>query len=112
MDRLRELRPEISRIRNESVDEGLRGDLFLAVLELEQLQEFLRTRLDYRETHDLMKRYPLSTDGPTLLEMRIPQLFVGNQTVKQLFLQEIRFRLTKAKLQQIHYNSSISQAWN
>ena len=101
MDKLRELREEIYRIRNESADEDLRGDLFLADLELEQLQEFLRARLHYRETHVLMKRYALSTDRPTLQEVQIPQLFVGNQTVKQLFLREIHFRLTKAKLQQI-----------
>ena len=75
MDELRQIRAQLSQVPNGSNNDEFKADCFLADLELEQLEMFLRDRLEYREVHMRVARRRFSGDRPTLCNSKIPQLF-------------------------------------
>lgn len=101
MDKLRELRAQLNRFRNSSVDEQTRADCFRADWELELFENFLSQKLEFRDTRMCMVRHHTVADFPTVHDPPIPQLFHNNTPISRLFLRDINYRIRKNELREV-----------
>lgn len=97
MDKLKELRAQLNRLRNSSTDQKVRTDYFEADCQLELYEIFLSKSLDYRRTRMLMARHHTIADLPLLHDPPTPQLFRDNIQIKQLHLC-INFHIIRTQL--------------
>ncbi|XP_066596276.1 uncharacterized protein [Prorops nasuta] len=95
MEKLAQIREQLLEYKAASRNEKIRADCFLADLELESLQIFLRHKLNHREIHLQVVRSRNSSSIPVLQEIQLPQLFVNGIPIRRLFLRNIAYRINK-----------------